>query len=186
MKKILIIMLVCMLGLSINTYAAETTTEVTTEATTEVAKPVKKKKVKKLVGYKYKWKTKKVKVKKKKYLGKFWITHYCPCAQCCGYGGGKVTASGTTPKAGRTVGVNPALIPYGTKLKVGNKSGYVAEDTGGGIGWQHLDIFCNSHEEALAAGVGYKKVWAITTVTKKKKYKIKVPKYKYVWVEVTD
>lgn len=121
-------------------------------------------------GYKYNTVTKTRKV----YLGEFWITHYCPCARCCGAGGGKVTASGTKPTAGRTVGVNPKLIPYGTKLKVGDYSGYVAEDTGGGIGWRHLDIFCNSHAEALNAGVGFKKVWAI----QKYKKRVKVPIYK--------
>ncbi len=130
-----------------------------------------------IIGYKTKWVTKKVKVEKKKYLGKFYITHYCPCARCCGVGGGKVTASGTRPTAGRTVGVNPRLIPYGTQLKVGKTRGYVAEDTGGGIGWRHLDIFCNSHQEALNAGVGYKKVWAVTYKTKKKKVRVKVPIY---------
>lgn len=104
-----------------------------------------------------------------KYLGVFYCTHYCPCSRCCGVGGGKVTASGTKPTAGRTVGVNPRLIPYGTHLKVGSYKGYVAEDTGGGIGWKHLDIFCNSHSEALQKGVQYKKVWAITYTKKRVK-----------------
>jgi 3D (Asp-Asp-Asp) domain-containing protein len=131
----------------------------------------------KIIGYEYKTVKIKVKVKKKKYLGKFWITHYCPCAQCCGAGGGKVTASGTVPKAGRTVGVNPALIKYGTNLEIGGEDGYVAEDTGGGIGWQHLDVFCNFHQEALNSGVGYRKVYSYTYKYKKKKVKVKVPIY---------
>lgn len=96
------------------------------------------------------------------YLGRFYITYYCPCAECCGAGGGKITASGTTPTAGRTVGVNPSVIPYGTNLKIGNTYGYVAEDTGGGIGTYHIDIFVNSHQEALNKGVAYKDVWAVT------------------------
>lgn len=96
------------------------------------------------------------------YLGRFYITYYCPCAECCGAGGGKITASGTTPTAGRTVGVNPSVIPYGTKLKIGKTYGYVAEDTGGGIGTYHIDIFVNSHQEALNKGVAYKDVWAVT------------------------
>lgn len=114
-----------------------------------------------------------------KYLGVFYCTHYCPCSRCCGVGGGKVTASGTKPTAGRTVGVNPRLIPYGTHLKVGSYKGYVAEDTGGGIGWKHLDIFCNSHSEALQKGVQYKKVWTITYTKKRVKevtYKMKLIK----------
>lgn len=116
---------------------------------------------------KTKWVT--ITVEHKTYLGKFYCTHYCPCARCCGVGGGKVTASGTKPTAGRTVGVNPRLIKYGTHLQVGKYKGYVAEDTGGGIGWKHLDIFCNSHQEALNAGVQYKNVWALTYTTKKVK-----------------
>lgn len=112
-------------------------------------------------------KAKTIKVKRKTYLGKFYITYYCPCSECCGVGGGKVTASGTTPTAGRTVGVDPSVIPYGTKLKIGNTYGYVAEDTGGGIGNKHIDIFVNSHQEALNKGVAYKDVWAITYEKKK-------------------
>lgn len=112
-------------------------------------------------------KSKTVKVKRKTYLGKFYITYYCPCAECCGAGGGKITASGTTPTAGRTVGVNPSVIPYGTKLQIGKTSGYVAEDTGGSIGYKHIDIFVNSHQEALNKGVAYKNVWAITYEKKK-------------------
>lgn len=134
----------------------------------------------KIVGYEYKYVKVKIKYKKKKYLGKFYITHYCPCSECCGVGGGNITASGTVPTAGRTVGVNPSLIKYGTKLQIGKDEGYVAEDTGGGIGWYHLDVFCNSHQEALNAGVGYKKVYAVTTKYKKKRIKVKVPIYEKV------
>ena len=117
---------------------------------------------------KTKWTT--ITVEEKHYLGVFKITHYCPCSRCCGVGGGKITASGTRPTAGRTVGVNPRLIPYGTHLQVGKYKGYVAEDTGGGIGWYHLDVFCNSHQEALQKGVQQKKVWTIS----KKKIKVKM------------
>lgn len=178
MQKFIIIF-VCILCIGFNTYAAdEGSVDVVQHTSSETEY------TKELIGYKYVWKTKKVTVEKKTYLGKFWITHYCPCSRCCGVGGGKVTASGTKPTAGRTVGVNPKLIPYSTHLKVGKTSGYVAEDTGGGIGWKHLDIFCNSHAEALNAGVGWKKVWSVTYKTKKKKYKVKVPIYKWVEKEV--
>ena len=159
MKKIVALILVVCLAISI---------------------PVEAKSKYKIVGYEYKYVKVKVKIKKKKYLGTFYITHYCPCEQCCGVGGGKITASGTVPKAGRTVGVNPSLIPYGTKLRIGGKDGYVAEDTGGGIGYYHLDVFCNSHKEALSKGVGYKKVYAITTKYKKKKIRVKVPIFEKV------
>lgn len=145
------------------------------------AKSKKKKKTKyKVIGYEYKTVKAKVKVYKNTYLGNFYITHYCPCEQCCGVGGGTVTASGTTPTVGRTVGVNPSIISYGTKLKIGKKTGYVAEDTGGGIGDYHIDIFCATHEEALQKGVRYEDVWAVKTVWKKKKVKVRVPIYEKV------
>lgn len=131
----------------------------------------------KIIGYETKYIKTKVKYTTKTYLGSFYITYYCPCEQCCGPGGGKITASGTTPKAGRTVGVNPSQIPYGTKLKIGKKDGYVAEDTGGGIGSNHIDIFVNSHAEALDLGTTYKKVWVVKTKYKKKKVKVKIPIY---------
>lgn len=134
----------------------------------------------KIIGYETKTIKTRVRIEKKKYMGKFYITHYCPCAQCCGAGGGKVTASGTKPTAGRTVGVNPRLISYGTQLQIGKCKGYVAEDTGGGIGWKHLDIFCSSHAEALNAGVGWEKVYAIKVKYKKRKIKIKVPIFEEV------
>ena len=177
MKKLLLMLMICIIcigAVPINTYSAE-------ESST-----VWQIRVKKFTGYKIKTKTKKITKTEKKYLGKFYITHYCPCEQCCGAGGGQITASGTVPTAGRTVGVNPSLIPYGTKLKIGKTKGYVAEDTGGGIGWKHIDMFCNSHQEALNAGVGWEKVWSYKTVTKKKKYKVLVPRYEEVWIEVTE
>lgn len=138
---------------------------------------------------KTRWTT--INVEEKRYLGEFKITHYCPCSRCCGVGGGKITASGTRPTAGRTVGVNPRLIPYGTKLQIGKTKGYVAEDTGGGIGWYHLDVFCNSHSEALQKGVQYKKVYAITytkvkvkmVLKKTKLFKNKVKHKKYIEVK---
>lgn len=159
LRVLLLIFLLFAPGMTVN---AQETTEATTEEW-------------ELVGYKIKYKTKTK--TKKLYLGKFWITHYCPCSYCCGVGGGKITASGTRPTAGRTVGVNTNLIKYGTKLKVGkSKIKYVAEDTGGGIGWKHLDIFCNTHQEALNAGVGWEDVWML----KKVKYKVKkkIPVYR--------
>jgi 3D (Asp-Asp-Asp) domain-containing protein len=134
----------------------------------------------KIIGYEYKIIKTKVRIEKKKYLGKFWITHYCPCAKCCGVGGDKITASGTRPTVGRTVGVNPKLIKYGTQLQIGKQRGYVAEDTGGGIGWNHLDVFCSNHQEALNAGVGWEKVYAITYKYKRKKVRVRVPIYEEV------
>lgn len=174
MKKLLICILLCFCVLG----ATPMDTYCKTQTTTSMTKRKKKKKKDMIVvGYCYKWKTKTVTVTKREYLGVFWITHYCPCARCCGAGGGRVTASGTTPTAGRTVGVNTKQISFGTDLQIGDTKGYVAEDTGGGAGWNHLDVFCNSHSEALAAGVSYEHVWRIYQTTKKKRYRARIPIY---------
>jgi 3D (Asp-Asp-Asp) domain-containing protein len=84
-------------------------------------------------------------------LGKFTITAYCPCAACCGKTDG-ITASGTKAREGRTIAVDPNLIPYGTELVI-NGNTYIAEDTGGSVKGHKLDIFFNSHLEALEWGV---------------------------------
>lgn len=84
-------------------------------------------------------------------LGKFTITAYCPCAACCGKTDG-ITASGTKAAEGRTIAVDPNLIPYGTELVI-NGNTYIAEDTGGSVKGRKLDIFFNSHLEALEWGV---------------------------------
>ena len=84
-------------------------------------------------------------------LGKFTITAYCPCAACCGKTDG-ITASGTKATEGRTIAVDPQLIPYGTELVI-NGNTYIAEDTGGSVKGHKLDIFFNSHLEALEWGV---------------------------------
>ena len=122
--------------------------------------------------YKYVWKT----VTTKKYLGKYKITHYCACRRCCGKTDG-ITASGTKAKAGRTIGVDPNVIPYGSKVKIGKKI-YVAEDTGSAIkGKKQIDIFCNSHSEALRKGIKYQKVYLIQKKKKKVKVRVKLEKY---------
>lgn len=115
--------------------------------------------------YKYVWKT----VATKKYLGKYKITHYCPCNYC----GGGLTATGTKPKVGRTIAVDPRVIPYGSKVKIGKQT-YIAEDCGGAIKGKKIDIFCKSHSEALKKGIKYQKVWLIKK--KKKKVKVKINK----------
>ena len=178
MKKILILLLLCFLCVGVpttNTYCATKSTTSTTKKKIKKKKKKKKSKKKKkkspcITAFLNYWEVEEYEVEVKDYLGKFWITHYCPCAQCCGVGGGKVTASGTTPTVGRTVGVNPRLIPYGTRLQIGDVDTYVAEDTGGGIGWNHIDVFCGSHQEALNAGVGWYDVWSIRTEKRYKKH----------------
>ena len=100
-----------------------------------------------------------IEVKKNEYknLGKFKLTGYCRCVKCCGKSDG-ITSTGTKAKAGRTIAVDSSIIPYGSKVKI-NKKEYVAEDCGGAIKNNKIDIFFDSHEEALEFGVKYADVY---------------------------
>ena len=80
------------------------------------------------------------------------ITAYCPCSKCCGKTNG-ITASGTKATAGRTVAAS-SKFAMGTKLNI-NGHIYTVEDRGGAINGNKIDIFVNTHAEALAWGVRY-------------------------------
>lgn len=78
------------------------------------------------------------------------ITAYCPCEKCCGKNNG-ITASGTKAKQGRTVAVDPRYIPYGTEIIIDGQT-YIAEDCGGAIKGDRIDLFFDSHSEAVSFG----------------------------------
>lgn len=80
------------------------------------------------------------------------ITAYCPCAKCCGKTTGR-TAAGTKATAGRTVAAS-SQFAFGTQLNIGGHI-YTVEDRGGAIKGNKIDIFVNSHAEALQWGVRY-------------------------------
>lgn len=88
----------------------------------------------------------------KRSLGMFTLTAYCSCEKCCGkWAKYNKTESGTTPKQGRTIAVDKRVIPLGTKVII-NGHEYIAEDTGSGVKRNHIDIYFNSHSEALKFG----------------------------------
>lgn len=92
-------------------------------------------------------------------LGTFKLTAYCACSKCCGKSDG-ITASGTKATAGRTVAVDRSVIPFGTELYINGES-YIAEDTGGAVKGNVIDIFFNTHEEAQSFGTKYAKVFEV-------------------------
>jgi 3D (Asp-Asp-Asp) domain-containing protein len=95
----------------------------------------------------------------KKSLGKFRVTAYCHCIKCCGKDDG-ITATGTKVKEGRTIAVDPKVIPLGSKVELDGKT-YVAEDVGGAIKGNRIDLYFSSHDEANQWGVKYKKAYLI-------------------------
>lgn len=68
------------------------------------------------------------------------------------YSGHTITATGTTPKWG-TIAVDPSIIPYGTKVYIPMfDKVFIAEDCGGAIKGNKIDIFMNSEQECVNFG----------------------------------
>lgn len=83
-------------------------------------------------------------------LGEFKISWYCPCYLCCGSNADGITATGTLATEGRTVAVDPHVIPLGSKVKIAGHV-YIAEDTG--VHGRVVDVFVDNHERALQLGI---------------------------------
>lgn len=84
--------------------------------------------------------------------GVYKVTAYCACMQCCGKTNG-ITASGAKATANHTIAA-PRTFAFGTKVVI-NGTTYVVEDRGGAIQGNRIDIYMNSHAEALRWGVRY-------------------------------
>lgn len=93
-------------------------------------------------------------------LGTFKITHYCPCSICCGPWANGITSTGVTATTNRTIAVDPSQIPYGSKVVI-NGQVYVAEDCGGAIKKNCIDIYVATHQEGEDKGVYYTDVYLL-------------------------
>jgi 3D (Asp-Asp-Asp) domain-containing protein len=81
-------------------------------------------------------------------LGMFEATAY---SRGCGNGDG-FTATMTRPQEGRTVAVDPEIIPLGSLVWIEGWGWLVAEDTGGLIKGKIVDIFMENESDALEWG----------------------------------
>lgn len=104
-------------------------------------------------------------------LGEFKLTAYCPCEECCegwadkrpvdDYGNILVIgAAGTILREGKSIAVDPDVIPYGTKVLI-NGQEYVAADCGGDIKGNWIDLYMEDHERAKEYGVQYAEVYLV-------------------------
>lgn len=104
-------------------------------------------------------------------LGEFRLTAYCPCEKCCGKWGknrpvdenGKpivYTASGKIAQQGYTVAADKSKLPFGTKIYIDGHE-YEVQDVGGAIKENRIDIYFESHQDALEFGVQYAEVFIL-------------------------
>lgn len=63
------------------------------------------------------------------------------------------TATGTLPEPGRTVAVDPRVIPLGTKIYIKGLGERIAEDSGGKIKGKQIDVFLSSIAHCRRFGV---------------------------------
>ena len=92
------------------------------------------------------------------YIGECTVTYYCCEAyeHVCGDGDG-LTATGLPVTPG-VVAVDPEVIPLGSTVIIDGQA-YLAADTGGAVGGNHVDICVATHQEAEDLGVTTAEVW---------------------------
>ena len=87
-------------------------------------------------------------------LGDFVTTFYCPT--------GNKTSTGTIPKEGRTVAIDPKVVAPGSTVRIeyeGRSKIYKVEDSG--VKGRVVDTFINSEEQAVKLGVKKVKVYLV-------------------------
>lgn len=78
-------------------------------------------------------------------IGEFKITYYWPGEDSYG----TATSTGAVATEGRTVAVDPDIIPYGTEVLIDGHI-YIAEDTGSALkGNKIIDIFVNDPKQDM-------------------------------------
>lgn len=102
-------------------------------------------------------------------IGEFKLTAYCPCEKCCGEWAlkrpkdenGNDIVYGSTGEilvSGKSIAVDPKVISYGSEVYInGNK--YIAQDCGGLINGERIDLYFENHQDALNFGVQYAEVF---------------------------
>ena len=93
------------------------------------------------------------------YLGSFRVTRYCPCDICNG-GWGPHTAWAGEIIPGQTIAVNLSSgIPRLAWVYIEGYGWRRAEDTGGGLAVDQIDLAVPTHYEATHGRVDYHNVW---------------------------
>ena len=80
------------------------------------------------------------------------VTAYCTCPVCCAPYADGITAAGAVATEGRTIAASPRW-KMGTVMYIKGVGVRVVEDRGEAITHGRLDVYFDSHEEALEFGV---------------------------------
>lgn len=102
-------------------------------------------------------------------LGEFKLTAYCGCFLCCSKwansrpvdeNGNEIVygAIGERLEEGYSIAVDPNVIPYRTEVII-NRHIYKAQDCGGAIKGNRIDVYFEDHQAALEFGVQYAEVF---------------------------
>lgn len=91
-------------------------------------------------------------------LGSYKLTFYCPCTKCSGQWG-TGTYSGVRAVEGRTIAVDPNKIPIGSRVFIEGYGDFIAEDVGGAIKGNKIDVYLNSHSRCYDLGVQYANIY---------------------------
>lgn len=105
------------------------------------------------------------------YIGTFKLTAYCSCRKCCeGYANNRPIdengdeiiygAIGEILTEGYSIAVDPDVIPYRTEVLIDGNV-YKAQDCGGAINGNEIDVYFSNHQSAKEFGVQYKDVYII-------------------------
>ena len=97
-----------------------------------------------------------------KNLGSFRLSFYCTCEKCCGAYATGLTKSGTTVTEGRTIAVDPKVIPLGSRVYIDGYGVFIAEDVGSAIKENKIDIAVGNHEQALKLGIDEATVYLVS------------------------
>lgn len=103
-------------------------------------------------------------------MGEFKVTAYCSCKECCKEWADKrpvddfgnilvIGAAGTLLEEGKSIAVDPDVIPYGSKVIIEGCGEYIAADRG--VTGKEIDIYMLEHERADEHGVKYAEVYIV-------------------------
>lgn len=77
------------------------------------------------------------------------------------YAEDSITSTGKVPRVNHTIAVDPRVIPYGSKVFIEGYGTYVAEDCGGLIKGNIIDIFLSSEAECQRFGRRHANVYLL-------------------------